>query len=78
MDAPDVLGLAWEEAEALLEEAGWTATVRRTAPPQAPPLAGESLRVVRVSEEPGNRRLHLLLAPERFLGPERSPLPSRP
>lgn len=78
MDAPDVLGLEWEEAELLLNEAGWTATVKQTAPPQAPARPGESLRVVRVSPQAGSRRVVVLLAPERFLGAGRSPQAARP
>lgn len=78
MDAPDVLGMEWEEAEALVQEAGWTAHLQRTAPPGAPPLPEESLRVIRVQVDEDQRRLRLLLAPERFLSTKGPLAPSDP
>lgn len=78
MDAPDVLGMEWEEAEALVEEAGWTAITERTAPPGAPPLPEEPFRVIRVRADEGQRQLRLLLAPERFLSTKRPVAPADP
>lgn len=75
MDAPDVLGMAWEEAEALLEEAGWSAAPAITRPPGAPPLPDELLRVIRVRAHQAERRLDVVLAPERFLSGKDSGAP---
>lgn len=78
MDAPDVLGMEWEEAEILVHEAGWTARLQRTAPPGAPPLPEESLRVIRVQADKDRRCLQILLAPERFLGTKGPVTPAAP
>nr|WP_269433395.1 PASTA domain-containing protein [Limnochorda pilosa] len=72
MRAPDVLGMEWEEAEELLREAGWVPALERTGAPASSARPGERLRVVRVTQGPG-QAVTVLVAPERFL--ERRPPP---
>jgi hypothetical protein len=67
---PDVVALPLEEALAALQEAGWQARVRTTAPPRSTPAGGVQ-RVVRQRATTAGE-VELVVAWERYAPAPRS------